>query len=285
MFEKMLKKNNILLYISTLFIVITIIICIFSQIYIKKISNVNKKYEEYIFTKDSEGKNAKIDNVKNIIFLYENYYMVFTKENVYTSRLSISEVKRIREDLEKNKTTYTYGTVRKINDEIIENFITTYEKINENNKISKEEYKSKMGYYYLDQTESEEKIKNINDNTIIIAIILILLGVSLSIVFINNNNKNFNLLRTLSKTEISKIDSELENIRKDGKIFILENYIIKSNYKVDLLRYSDIDTIYINDKSNSKKDKIVIYMKDKKIYKYNIKNGNKLFNKVKNKKI
>lgn len=281
MLEKIFKKNTTLLYISTSIILLTILICILSQVYTKKLVDTNIEYIDKAFIANSEKTKAKISDVENIIYLNENYYMILTEKQVYMARLSLNEAKNIREKLKNNKNATIYGEIKKVNNDAKNYFVTTYNKISDGKTISKDEYEKKMGKYYLEQKEVSDKIENINNTTIIVSMILVSLGISLSIVFIKNNNKNYNLLKKLSKTEISKINKELSSAIKSHKTYITENYIINYSMGTSLIKYENILFAYKNNIKNPNRDIIVIYTNDLEKMVVNIESNIKLLDKIK----
>ena len=281
MLEKIFKKNTTLLYISTSIILLTILICILSQVYTKKLVDTDIEYIDKAFIANSEKTKAKISNVENIIYLNENYYMILTEKQVYVARLSLNEAKNIREKLKNNKNATIYGEIKKVNNDAKNYFVTTYNKISDGKTISKDEYEKKMGKYYLEQKEVSDKIENINNTTIIVSMILVSLGISLSIVFIKNNNKNYNLLKKLSKTEISKINKELSSAIKSHKTYITENYILNYSMGTSLIKYENILFAYKNNIKNPNRDIIVIYTNDLEKMVVNIESNIKLLDKIK----
>lgn len=281
MLEKIFKKNTTLLYISTSIILLTILICILSQVYTKKLVDTDIEYIDKAFISNSEKTKAKISDVENIIYLNENYYMILTEKQVYMARLSLNEAKNIREKLKNNKNATIYGEIKKVNNDAKNYFVTTYNKISDGKTISKDEYEKKMGKYYLEQKEVSDKIENINNTTIIVSMILVSLGISLSIVFIKNNNKNYNLLKKLSKTEISKINKELSSAIKSHKTYITENYILNYSMGTSLIKYENILFAYKNNIKNPNRDIIVIYTKDLEKMVVNIESNIKLLDKIK----
>lgn len=283
MFEKILKKSTSLLYISTSIILATILICIISQVYTKKLVDTDTEYVNKAFVVDSENTKAKISNIESIIYLNENYYMVLTKRQVYMARLSLNEAKSIREKIKNNKDATIYGEIRKVNEEAKKYFITTYNRVSNKKTITEDEYVKKMGNYYLEQKELNDKIEKTNNTMIIISIILVSLGISLSIIFIKNNNKNYKLIKKLSKTEISKIDKELSKALKSHKTYITENYIINYSMGTSLIKYENILFAYKNNIKNTKRDIIVIYTKDLEKTVVTIDSNVKLLDKIKSK--
>ena len=281
MLEKIFKKNTTLLYISTSIILLTILICILSQVYTKKLVDTDIEYIDKAFIANSEKTKAKISDVENIIYLNENYYMILTEKQVYVARLSLNEAKNIREKLKNNKNATIYGEIKKVNNDAKNYFVTTYNKISDGKTISKDEYEKKMGKYYLEQKEVSDKIENINNTTIIVSMILVSLGIFLSIVFIKNNNKNYNLLKKFSKTEISKINKELSSAIKSHKTYITENYILNYSMGTSLIKYENILFAYKNNIKNPNRDIIVIYTNDLEKMVVNIESNIKLLDKIK----
>ena len=281
MLEKIFKKNTTLLYISTSIIILTILICILSQVYTKKLVDTDIEYIDKAFISNSEKTKAKISNVENIIYLNENYYMILTEKQVYVARLSLKEAKNIREKLKNNKNATIYGEIKKVNNDAKNYFVTTYNRISDGKTISKDEYEKKMGKYYLEQKEVSDKKENINNTTIIVSMILVSLGISLSIIFIKNNNKNYNLLKKLSKTEISKINKELSSAIKSHKTYITENYILNYSMGTSLIKYDNILFAYKNNLKNKNRDIIVIYTNDLEKMVVNIESNIKLLDKIK----
>ena len=281
MLEKIFKKNTTLLYISTSIILLTILICILSQVYTKKLVDTDIEYIDKAFIANSEKTKAKISDVENIIYLNENYYMILTEKQVYMARLSLNEAKNIREKLKNNKNATIYGEIKKVNNDAKNYFVTTYNRISDGKTISKDEYEKKMGKYYLEQKEVSDKKENINNTTTIVSMILVSLGISLSIIFIKNNNKNYNLLKKLSKTEISKIDKELNSAIKSHKTYITENYILNYSMGTSLIKYENILFAYKNNIKNTNHDVIVIYTKDLEKMVVNVESNIKLLDKIK----
>lgn len=283
MLEKIFKKNTTLLYISTSIILLTILICILSQVYTKKLVDTDIEYIDKAFIANSEKTKAKISDIENIIYLNENYYMILTEKQVYVARLSLNETKNIREKLRNNKNATIYGEIKKVNNNAKNYFITTYNRISDGKTISIDEYEKKMGKYYLEQKSVSDKIENINNTIIIVSLILVSLGISLSIIFIKNNNKNYNLMKKLSKTEISKIDKELNSAIKSHKTYITENYILNYSMGASLIKYENILFAYKNNIKNPNRDIIVIYTKDLEKMVVNIESNIKLLDKIKSK--
>lgn len=283
MLEKIFKKNTTLLYISTSIILLTILICIFSQVYTKKLVDTDIEYIDKAFIANSEKTKAKISDVENIIYLNENYYMILTEKQVYMARLSLNEAKNIREKLKNNKNATIYGEIKKVKNDAKNYFITTYNRISDGKTISIDEYEKKMGKYYLEQKSISDKIENINNTIIIVSLILVSLGISLSIIFIKNNNKNYNLMKKLSKTEISKIDKELNSAIKSHKTYITENYILNYSMGTSLIKYENILFAYKNNIKNTNRDVIVIYTKDLEKMVVNVESNIKLLDKIKSK--
>lgn len=261
MFEKLFNKNLKLLPISTIFIVLTLIICISFQIYSKKILKTDLELNCITFDQTKENEKAKISSIKNILLIKDDYYLVLNDDTFYVAKISVNEIKKIRKDISKDKKYTLYGESKKIDKSTIEEFVNTYNKLKKDETITKEEYNEKFGYMYLDQKIIDNSLTKKSNIVIILSLLLVLTGITISIIFIKNNNKNYKLLRTLSKSEIAKLNKELNKSKKYKNIYITESYIVLNNLSLDLIKYESIIFAY---KENNK---IIIYTKSLDNYK------------------
>mgnify|MGYP004631717125 CR=1 FL=1 len=261
MFEKLFNKNLKLLPISTIFIVLTLIICISFQIYSKKILKTDLELNCITFDQTKENEKAKISSIKNILLIKDDYYLVLNDDTFYVAKISVNEIKKIRKDISKDKKYTLYGESKKIDKSTIEEFVKTYNKLKKDETITKEEYNEKFGYMYLDQKSIDASLTKKSNIVVILSLLLVLTGITISIIFIKNNNKNYKLLRTLSKSEIAKLNKELNKSKKYKNIYITESYIVLNNLSLDLIKYESIIFAY---KENNK---IIIYTKSLDNYK------------------
>lgn len=261
MFEKLFNKNLKLLPISTIFIVLTLIICISFQIYSKKILKTDLELNCITFDQTKENVKAKISSIKNILLIKDDYYLVLNDDTFYVAKISVNEIKKIRKDISKDKKYTLYGESKKIDKSTIEEFVKTYNKLKKDETITKEEYNEKFGYMYLDQKIIDNSLTKKSNIVVILSLLLVLTGITISIIFIKNNNKNYKLLRTLSKSEIAKLNKELNKSKKYKNIYITESYIVLNNLSLDLIKYESIIFAY---KENNK---IIIYTKSLDNYK------------------
>lgn len=261
MFEKLFNKNLKLLPISTIFIVLTLIICISFQIYSKKILKTDLELNCITFDQTKENEKAKISSIKNILLIKDDYYLVLNDDTFYVAKISVNEIKKIRKDISKDKKYTLYGESKKIDKSTIEEFVKTYNKLKKDETITKEEYNEKFGYMYLDQKSIDASLTKKSNIVVILSLLLVLTGITISIIFIKNNNKNYKLLRTLSKSEIAKLNKELNKSKKYKNIYITESYIVLNNLSLDLIKYESIIFAY---KENNK---IIIYIKSLDNYK------------------
>lgn len=277
MFEKLFNRNIKLLPISTIFIVLTLIICISFQIYSKKIIETELELNCITFDQTKENEKTRITGIKNILLLKDNYYLVMNNDTFYVAKISVNEVQKIRKDLNKNKKYTLYGKSEKIDDTTIEEFINTYNRIKKDETITKEEYNEKFGYMYLDQKSTGDKITKKSNVIIAISLLLVFTGIIISIMFIRNNNKNYKLLRTLSKSEISKINKELTKSKKYKNIYITDNYILIGKLGLELIKIENIIFAY---KENNK---VIVYTKSLSNHKIKINDEIDLLNIIKSK--
>ncbi len=277
MFEKIFNRNIKLLPISTIFIVLTLIICISFQIYSKKIIETELELNCITFDQTKENEKTRITGIKNILLLKDNYYLVMNNDTFYVAKISVNEVQKIRKDLNKNKKYTIYGKSEKIDDTTIEEFVNTYNRIKKDETITKEEYNEKFGYMYLDQKSTGDKITKKSNIIIAISLLSVFTGIIISIMFIRNNNKNYKLLRTLSKSEISKINKELTKSKKYKNIYITDNYILIGKLGLELIKIENIIFAY---KENNK---VIVYTKSLSNHKIKINDEIDLLNIIKSK--
>lgn len=277
MFEKLFNRNIKLLPISTIFIVLTLIICISFQIYSKKIIETELELNCITFDQTKENEKTRITGIKNILLLKDNYYLVMNNDTFYVAKISVNEVQKIRKDLNKNKKYTLYGKSEKIDDTTIEEFVNTYNRIKKDETITKEEYNEKFGYMYLDRKSTGDKITKKSNVIIAISLLSVFTGIIISIMFIRNNNKNYKLLRTLSKSEISKINKELTKSKKYKNIYITDNYILIGKLGLELIKIENIIFAY---KENNK---VIVYTKSLSNHKIKINDEIDLLNIIKSK--
>lgn len=277
MFEKLFNRNIKLLPISTIFIVLTLIICISFQIYSKKIIETELELNCITFDQTKENEKTRITGIKNILLLKDNYYLVMNNDTFYVAKISVNEVQKIKKDLNKNKKYTLYGKSEKIDDTTIEEFVNTYNRIKKDETITKEEYNEKFGYMYLDQKSTGDKITKKSNVIIAISLLSVFTGIIISIMFIRNNNKNYKLLRTLSKSEISKINKELTKSKKYKNIYITDNYILIGKLGLELIKIENIIFAY---KENNK---VIVYTKSLSNHKIKINDEIDLLNIIKSK--
>lgn len=277
MFEKLFNKNLKLLPISSIFIVLTLIICISFQIYSKKVLDNEIELNCITFDETKENEKARITRIKNILLLKDNYYLVINNDTFYVAKISVNEVKKIRKDLAKDKKYNLYGKSQKIDDETIEEFVTTYNKLKKDETITKEGYIEKYGYMYLDQKTTDDSLTKKRHIVVGISLLLVLTGITISIIFIKNNSKNYKLLRTLSKSEIAKLNKELTKSKKYKDILITENYILINKLALEIIRFDNIIFTY---KENNK---VIVYTKSLDSYKLKEKEDLDLLKTIKSK--
>lgn len=277
MFEKLFNKNLKLLPISSIFIVLTLIICISFQIYSKKVLDNEIELNCITFDETKENEKARITRIKNILLLKDNYYLVINNDTFYVAKISVNEVKKIRKDLAKDKKYNLYGKSQKIDDETIEEFVTTYNKLKKDETITKEGYIKKYGYMYLDQKTTDDSLTKKSHIVVGISLLLVLTGITISIIFIKNNSKNYKLLRTLSKSEIAKLNKELTKSKKYKDILITENYILINKLALEIIRFDNIIFAY---KENNK---VIVYTKSLDSYKLKEKEDLDLLKTIKSK--
>lgn len=261
MFEKLFNKNVKLLPISTVFIVLTLIICVSFQIYSKKLLDTELELNCITLDQTKENEKARITRIKNILLLKDNYYLVINNDTFYVAKISVNEVKKIRKEINKDKKPDLYGKSQKIDESTIEEFVAMYNKLNKDETITKEEYAEKFGYMYLDQKTTDDSLTKKSNIVVGISLLLVLTGITISTIFIKNNSKNYKLLKTLSKSEIAKLDKELSKSKKYKNLYITEKYIVINKLALEIIKFDNIIFAY---KENNK---VIIYTKNLDSYK------------------
>ena len=261
MFEKLFNKNVKLLPISTVFIVLTLIICVSFQIYSKKPLDTELELNCITLDQTKENEKARITRIKNILLLKDNYYLVINNDTFYVAKISVNEVKKIRKEINKDKKPDLYGKSQKIDESTIEEFVAMYNKLNKDETITKEEYVEKFGYMYLDQKTTDDSLTKKSNIVVGISLLLVLTGITISTIFIKNNSKNYKLLKTLSKSEIAKLDKELSKSKKYKNLYITEKYIVINKLALEIIKFDNIIFAY---KENNK---VIIYTKNLDSYK------------------
>lgn len=261
MFEKLFNKNVKLLPISTVFIVLTLIICVSFQIYSKKLLDTELELNCITLDQTKENEKARITRIKNILLLKDNYYLVINNDTFYVAKISVNEVKKIRKEINKDKKPDLYGKSQKIDESTIEEFVAMYNKLNKDKTITKEEYTEKFGYMYLDQKTTDDSLTKKSNIVVGISLLLVLTGITISTIFIKNNSKNYKLLKTLSKSEIAKLDKELSKSKKYKNLYITEKYIVINKLALEIIKFDNIIFAY---KENNK---VIIYTKNLDSYK------------------
>lgn len=256
MFEKLFKRNTKLLPISSIFIVLTLIICLSFKAYESTLLKKSKELNLITFNQKEVDKNVKISDIKNILLFKDDYYIILNKDSFYIAKLTSDEVQNIRKGLDKDNTYTLYGISKIVDSKTIEDFTDTFNKLKKEETITSDEYNNSFGYMYLDQKTFKESLNKKSNIIIPISLSLVTIGIVLSTIFIHNNNNNYRLLRTLSKSEISKLNKELNNSQKIKSLYITDNYILKGNLSLDLIKYDNVIFAY---DTNSK---TIIYTKD-----------------------
>ena len=140
MFEKLFKRNTKLLPISSIFIVLTLIICLSFQIYQGSLLKKSKELNLITFNQKEVNKNVKISDIKNILLFKDDYYIILNKDSFYIAKLTGDEVQNIRKGLDKNNTYTLYGISKIVDDKTKEDFTDTFNKLKKEETITSSEY-------------------------------------------------------------------------------------------------------------------------------------------------
>lgn len=281
-FTKSIRKNNIFLVLSLLFLFITIVLFYLGY------KNENKKLPELADMNSlidsnnfEENVYAYIDvNTKPYLFASYNtdgvddinkFYLVMDeKANLYVLYMSQDNYNNLNINSVSSNPIRISGVTKKINNDIKKLAITSYNDLMENEYLNEENFEDYVGLIYLD---TEVKL---NDSTIyyigvFLTFILFLIFV---IIYLNLFIKNKKVLKKFTQSELEQINIEIGNQKSNNpyekmKLNLLKNYIVDTANNIVILEYKDIIWAYAYEYRYNGlliNKCIKIMTKDKKIY-------------------
>jgi len=249
-FDKYLSKTKNFLYFSILVFVIGIALFGYSFYTKYNEKNTARNIQEISMNDDAkEEELAYIETTKTAYKLGSlgstdgQYYIIANPDNYwFIVHLTEKEFQNLANDLKENKTAKIYGAVKEFNNTIKNKVITAYNKDFEE-QITRNDFASYFGYYYLN-TSSSSSISTIN----IWSYTILGLGAILILVYyfrfanIHKRIKNFD-------------DSEWETIKREAneqpistfnknKIILTDTYFIYLGAQLIILKYDEIAWAY-----------------------------------------
>ena len=255
-FKKSDKKNQTLLIVGLLLLIITIILVYFgiknSSKPLPEPENLGSLIENKNYTED---KYSYLDvAIKPYLFaVYETdgkeedakYYLAMDKENhLYILYMKDDKYKELNIDGIEVNPIRVYGITKKIPYDIKDLAISSYNELMKNEYLTNDNFKDYVGLIYLD-TKSE-----VNDSSIYYlgAFLTGFFFVIMIITYIVIIIKNKKTLKNITNEEIAKIDSEISQMSSseynDMKFYLLKDYLVDLSNNIVILKYSDIIWAY-----------------------------------------
>ena len=303
-FEKSIKNNRIMLFISIIFLIGTLVLIYFG------IENANKELPNAVSMnnliadkKDDENIYAYVDvSTKPFLFaVYETdgveddskFYFVMDSNNyLYILYMNESDFSKLNVDNLKENPIRVAGITKKIKSDIKSLAISTYNEEMKSEYLTDENFKDYVGLIYLDIST------NINDSSLyyIFAFISFVFFFIFIIVYLSVYFKNRKIFKKFSKEELERIGLELFQIKENNpyekmKLYLLKDYVVDTSNGIVILKYQDIIWAYPYEYRYNGllvNKNIKLYDKNKKVYdisntKYHDKDRDKIINEVLNK--
>lgn len=251
--KKELKTINNNLFIFMIFIALSALFMALG-IYENRASSHNYAYlNDIIENKNNEEKEQAYLEIKErpySIAKYENeenhaFYIVFDGRYFYITYLSDDLYEKLNvEGLDENPITI-YGTTEKIPENVKEIALEVYnEGLDEENQITMDDFGSYFGEVFLTNTS----LKNTNYIFYIISAILLLVSLFFLSLFIINKLKVQKTLKNISESQLKKIEKEIDDDKTlhypKYHLILTNNYIIKTNHHLTILKYQDLIWVY-----------------------------------------
>lgn len=280
--ESSIKKNKKVLIVSLLFLIVTLTLIFFG------IKNEHKKLPKAINMSDlvdnlenKENIYAYIDvNTKPYLFaVYETdgieddnkFYLVMDSNNyLYIVYMTSSNFQKLNIDSINENFIRVKGLTKKIDNEIKELAILSYNEEMGSEYLTKENFKDYVGLTYLDLEAS------LNDSSLyyIGSFFSFLVFLILIIIYLTIYLKTKRTLKKYSKEELNKISMELYGLKENNvyskmSFYLLKDYIVDTSNGIIILKYKDIIWAYpyeyrYNDLIVNKS--IKVYVKNNKVY-------------------
>ena len=288
MLNKLLKKNQKLLYISSAFIFSTLIMImcyfVYEKSFVEKSNNNN--VINFLYKSGNKNKTGYIE-ISNIGYnLFDDYYFVPVEERIVVVKLSKNYIYQMRKNDYTKSTFKINGYLKENSGSLKKKIVDVYSNLYETDILNEDNYHLNLGYYYLDASFNDSLLATL----VVVSIILIGIGIAISVIFINGSNANFKTVKKLSLKEFGTISTELYDAKRYKDVYLTDNYIVDVSFKLDIIKYSEIIIMYQRYTKIYKFfpiEAIIVYTEDKKRYILPVIKNVNLFDKIldKNKKI
>jgi len=255
--EKSIKKNNKMLIVSLLFLIVAIIFIVLGikneNKYIPEAVNMNDLIVE---EKNEENIHAYVDvNTKPYLFaVYETdgveednkFYLVMDSNNyLYVLYMSEKNYNELNKDSIEDNSIRVNGFTKRIENDIKELAIDSYNESLGDTYLTNENFKDYVGLIYLDLEF------DINDSTIyyVGAFISFLLFILFISIYLSIYFKNKKIFKKYSKEELEKIGIEIYQLNNNNpyermKLYFLKDYVVDTSNGIVILKYNEIIWAY-----------------------------------------
>ncbi len=251
--KKEIKKYNIFLIITTILLITSLT---FIGIYFLELNKDHKNsiyLNTIIIDMDNQTgltANLKVAQIPYSFAKYSDdpnnaYYIITDNEFYYIAYMSNSDYKKLNHESIKNKPITIYGKTVYTKEEIRNLALETYnEGLNEEDKISKDDFNDYFGGVYIDITNNA----NTYNFFLTIGITFLICSFITFIIFIIFKIKSNKLLKSINDKDFNKITKELNEKEaiyyKKGHLILSKNYLITFIKSIKIINYKDIVWIY-----------------------------------------
>ena len=168
------------------------------------------------------------------------YFVVDSNDYLYILYMSTSNYNKLNIDSIVEKPIRVYGITKKIDDDIKELAIETYNEEMQEEYLNNENFQDYVGLIYLDMET------NLNDSSMyyIAAFVLFIVFLVLIILYLINFFKNKKIFKNFSHEELEKIGAEIYELREKPyskmKFYLLKDYVVDLSNSIIILKYQDI---------------------------------------------
>ena len=294
--EKNIKKNRLILFIGIIFLSLTIFMIYLGKEFSKsKEKNIINMKNILMEQKKEENIISYIDTItkpylfgeykKDDTSLNNKFYFLMDSDNhLYIVYMNDEKFNKLDVNLVDNNSIRIIGKTKLIDEEIKELAIKSYNKAMKDEYLTLDNFYEYVGWVYLDTSFS------INDINMyyLTSLVFVIITIFLILKYIINSTKNRKVFKNFSHEDLERIASEVLQHKNSEysniNIYLLKDYLVDTNESILIIKYKDIEKIYINEPRNNY---IVININDKKKYKIAnskniVKNRLELYNEIVN---
>ncbi len=280
-FEKIIKKMNLFLYLSLIFLVLTISLLILG------IKHANQKLPQALNMNNLiTSKELKINeyayvDINTTPYLFASYttglkeernkfYFVMDQNDfLYILYMSDKKYQSLSSQNITEKTFRVFGITKEIKNDIKKLAINSYNSLMQNEYLTEDNFQDYVGLVYLDLETNYYNSSFYYLGSFVFFIIFLVLLIN----YLINKKALQQVIKKYSKIELDKIFYEMEEVKNNPytkmKLYLTKNYVVDLANKLVIFKYEDIIWVYpyeyrYNGLLVNRNLKVVT--KDKKIY-------------------